>query len=132
MPAAPTTRMMERVKRGSNMVVHGIIGVIKIRQFAFLGVVTDRGTEPACVLQEGVHVFAVRQVRLLAFAGSPHPDENAEVFKLVQGVEQLLSSQGFFFAYHADLTLSLQAQRKLALAGVKPSKMHERAYVWNL
>ena len=90
---------------------YGILGIVNIQGFNFLATVTNRGTEPAASLTEGVNIFEVEQVSLTGFSKNMNLESNPKLAMQVEYFERLFNrkeeqTQGFYFSYHADLSMS--------------------------
>ena len=117
---------------------YGILGIVNIAGFNFLVTVASRGTAPAATLAEGVNVYEVLGVRMTEFARNLDLEANPRVAAQVEHFQRLFNGEndqatGFYFSYHADLTMSQQELFQLSQTNqpYSASLMRKTGYVWN-
>jgi len=115
---------------------YGILGIVNICGSNFLVTVKSVGERAAGRIRDGVKVFEVQQVALTPFE-SRGIEANQKVASQVENFAKLFngsgSGTGFYFSYHADLTLSHQEWHSQAQGDKTYSinLMKRAEYVWN-
>ena len=90
---------------------YGILGIVNLVGFNFLVTVDSRGQSPAAVLYNDRNVYEVQQIKLTPFHRDMNLEANPRLSILYESFLKLFNGNGigsgFYFSYHADLTMSL-------------------------
>ena len=110
--------------------IFGILGIVNIRKENFVIVVTER--EFAGAIKDDNEIFEVTGVRLEPF-NPGRAEANMKIQEDKENLEKYITSSGFYYSYHYDLTLSLQENKRLSPDGSSQSqsRMGDTRYIWN-
>ena len=87
------------------MNIHGLLGILNIKQYIFVAIICERRWIGK--LFEAANIYEVTVVNLVPLnctLNSLQGDES--ILNLKNGVEKYLSTQGFYYSHHCDLSLS--------------------------
>ena len=116
---------------------YGILGIVNLVGFNFLVTVDSRGQSPAAVLYNDINVFEVQQIKLTPFHRDMNLEANPRLSIQYESFLKLFNGNGigsgFYFSYHADLTMSLQEQhrRREAKQPYTSNLMRKNEFIWN-
>ena len=83
---------------------HGVIGILNLGTHIFIILITERSE--VAKMPSGDWVYLITAVKFVPFDKNIYDYQqlDLETVKYVEGLKNVLETQGFYFSYNADLT----------------------------